>query len=128
MTAATTDDDGGNGSGDCGDGAGDDGGTATATAAMAKAAAEATATDEAAPSKKSFLSACRENTLIIRNEFITFRGMVALLAGGVEKTQGGRYTSLLGATIPWRMTARKMSTVSLVMTVVASAIQRVPPP
>ena len=33
-------------------------------------------------------------------------GMVALLAGGVEKTQGGRYTSLLGATIPWRMTAR----------------------
>ena len=55
-------------------------------------------------------------------------GMVALLAGGVEKTQGGRYTSLLGATIPWRMTARKMSTVSLVMTVVASAIQRVPPP
>ena len=88
----------------------------------------ATATDEDAQSKKSFLSACRENTLIIRNEFITFRGMVALLAGGVEKTQGGRYTSLLGATIPWRMTARKMSIVSLVMTVVASAIQRVPPP
>ena len=55
-------------------------------------------------------------------------GMVALLAGGVEKTQGGRYTSLLGATIPWRRTARKMSTVSLVMTVVASTIQRVPPP
>ena len=55
-------------------------------------------------------------------------GIVALLAGGVEKTQGGRYTSLLGATIPWRMTARKMSIVSLVMTVVASAIQRVPPP
>ena len=40
-------------------------------------------------------------------------GMVALLAGGVEKTQGGRYTSLLGATIPWRMTARKMSNSSM---------------
>ena len=65
---------------------------------------------------------------LLQRQFRVLVALLALLAGGVEKTQGGRYTSLLGATIPWRMTARKMSTVSLVMTVVASAIQRVPPP
>ena len=78
------------------------------------------------PSVTRMLGNLISNSLLQRQ----FRvgGMVALLAGGVEKTQGGRYTSLLGATILWRMTARKMSTVSLVMSVVASAIQRVPPP